>query len=279
MYGRIGGISDEWKRNGLADETDSWAADGEQTQSFSDTFANMHLAAADSSARSSSPAPAYSLVPKPPVLEIDKFTFREEAKAFHSKEIEDIANNPQEYSNFISTRAKNAAEIAKKYGTTTDTEQARYFSYKLGRKTVALLRTEGGCPMDDFEGEKWRELFPGRTEITSTVDLQVAHPLVENAGDILLEYQLRRDGERPLLLSRPGNAEAKARAAKMGFVEVDNCNMVLDPTQHPDKWTTNSAGEWLRVNRPQQFLSKIEESEGGDNPIASSGYAYEDDFM
>ncbi|PVE21039.1 effector protein NopP [Microvirga sp. KLBC 81] len=213
------------------------------------------------------------------MVEIDKFTFREEAKAFHSKEIEDIASNPQEYSDFVSTRAKNAAEVAKKYGTTKDSEQARYFSYRLGSKTVALLRTEGGCPMTDFKGEKWRELFPERTDITSTVDLRVTHPLVENAGDILLEYQLRLDGERPLLLSRPGNPEAKARAAKMGFVEVDDCNMVLDPTQHSDKWTTNSAGEWLRANRPQQFLCKVEESESRDNPVASSGYAYEDDFM
>jgi hypothetical protein len=82
--------------------------------------------------------------------------------------------------------------------------------------------------MTEFDVKRWQQLFPGRTGTTSTVDLQVVHPFVENAGDILLEHQLRMDGERPLLNLRPANPEARARAAKMGFVEVDEDNMVLD---------------------------------------------------
>ncbi|TGP58237.1 effector protein NopP, partial [Mesorhizobium sp. M2D.F.Ca.ET.225.01.1.1] len=82
--------------------------------------------------------------------------------------------------------------------------------------------------MNEFESESWREQFPGRTEVTSIVDLQVAHPLVENAGDILLEHQLRIDGDRPLLNWRAANPEAQARAQTMGFVEVDHGDLVLD---------------------------------------------------
>ncbi|WP_342724112.1 hypothetical protein AAFG07_34275 [Bradyrhizobium sp. B097] len=75
--------------------------------------------------------------------------------------------------------------------------------------------------MTEFDVKKWHELFPGRTGTTSTVDLQVVHPLVENAGDILLEHPLRVNGERPLLNLRPAHPQARARAEQMGFVEVD----------------------------------------------------------
>ncbi|WP_276326583.1 hypothetical protein [Bradyrhizobium valentinum] len=135
--------------------------------------------------------------------------------------------------------------------------------------------------MTEFESENWRHQFPGRAEITSTVDFQVAHPLVENAGDILLEHQLRIDGERPLLNWRPANPEAQARAAMMGFVQVDDGSMVLDPSQHPEKWTKNSAGEWQRADKPPLYLCKTEKNESSDTESASSPprYSYEDDFM
>ncbi|MHC4049312.1 hypothetical protein [Bradyrhizobium sp. 25ACV] len=65
----------------------------------------------------------------------------------------------------------------------------------------------------------------------------------------------------------------------MGFVEVDDCNMVLDPTQHPDKWTTKSAGEWQRANKHELYLAKAEDDARNDAASASSGYEYEDDYM
>ncbi|WP_274617563.1 MULTISPECIES: hypothetical protein [Bradyrhizobium] len=134
--------------------------------------------------------------------------------------------------------------------------------------------------MKEFDVERWQELFPGRTGTTSTVDLRVVHPLVENAGDILLEHQLRVDGERPLLNLRPANPEARARAAKMGFVEVDADNMVLDPEKSAN-WIRNSDGEWQRKGTTARYLSKADDSEGSDNENAesSSTYDYEDDFM
>ncbi|WP_283808094.1 effector protein NopP [Bradyrhizobium sp. C9] len=273
MYGRIGGYY----------EPVTWASHDEHAdeRDFEGRFANMHLSAAEPT--SSSAAPTYSLVTKPPIEPIDKDTFRREAKIFQNDdEIMRIAENPREYSRFVSTRAKNVREAAEDYGSTRDSEEARYYSYQLGNKTVALLRTEGGYSMNEFHDDRWRELFPGREHITSVVDLQLAHPLVENAGDILLEYQLRRDareGEQPLLKWYPLNEESKARAAKLGFVEVDDCNMVLDPTQHPDKWTTNSAGEWQRANKPERYLAKVDDGERRNTHVASSGYAYEDDFM
>ncbi|MCC8939592.1 Effector protein NopP [Bradyrhizobium sp. Arg62] len=191
-----------------------------------------------------------------------------------------IADNPQDYSDFVSAKAARTAEVAEDYGTTRDSDNARYFSYQLGNKSVGLLRMEGGDSMTEFDVKKWRKLFPGRTGTTSTVDLQVVHPLVENAGDILLEHQLRMDGERPLLNLRPANPEARARAATMGFVEVDADNMVLDP-EKSGKWVRNIDGEWQRKGTAARYLSKADDSDGSDNEVAesSSAYDYEDDFM
>ncbi|WP_167378691.1 effector protein NopP [Mesorhizobium prunaredense] len=276
MYGRIGGSSDRHYTRGANGQMDA------QTQQCADMFARMDLAGSDSSGGSSAAATqAYSLHSRPPVVEIDKFSFTDEVIKFHGKNIKHIANNPQEYSEFVSARARRTAEVAKKYGRRCDTEEARYFSYQLGNQSAGLMRTEGGFSMTEFESEKWRKQFPGRTEITSVVDLQVAHPLVENAGDILLEHQLRIDGERPLLNWRADNPEAQARAASMGFVEVEDGGMVLDPTQHPEKWTKNSAGEWQRADKPPRYLCKTGDSESShvESSPSSSRYSYEDDFM
>ncbi|WGD51309.1 hypothetical protein QA641_38495 [Bradyrhizobium sp. CB1650] len=83
-----------------------------------------------------------------------------------------------------------------------------------------------------FNGDSTsRDKFPGRVELTSTIDFRVVHPLVDNAGDILREHQLGLDGDEPLVLSHSVNPEAKARAAVLGFVEVSGSMMVLDLAQ------------------------------------------------
>ncbi|RRH93207.1 Effector protein NopP [Mesorhizobium tamadayense] len=278
MYGRIDGSSDIHYQGGVAEQTETDAG----SEGFANMFARMRLAGLDSSGSSSSAATqAYSLCSEPPVVEIDRSSFRREVRQFHGDNIMHIADNPQEYSDFVSSRASRTADVAKQYGMRRDTEHARYFSYQLGNQSAGLLRTEGGFRMTEFESENWRQQFPGRTEITSIVDLQVAHPLVENAGDILLEHQLRMDGERPLLNWRAANPEARARAAQLGFVEVDDGDMVLDPTQHPEKWTKNSVGEWQRADKPPLYLCKTGYSESSDTESAPSSprYSYEDDFM
>ncbi|MDF0522876.1 hypothetical protein P0R31_37205 [Bradyrhizobium yuanmingense] len=95
--------------------------------------------------------------------------------------------------------------------------------------------------MTDFESNRWQEQFPGADRVTSIVDFQVAHPLVTNAGDILLEHALRQDGKQPMVNWRPANPEAKARAQSMGFVEVDEDDMVLDAARS-GKWKLNDDG-------------------------------------
>ncbi|MGY4627453.1 effector protein NopP [Bradyrhizobium sp. USDA 4486] len=160
----------------------------------------------------------------------------------------------------MSAKARRTAEVAEEYGTTRDSENARYFSYQLGNKSVGLLRMEGGDSMTEFDVKRWKKLFPVRDGTTSTVDLQVVHPLVDNAGDILLEHQLRMDGKQPLLNLRPANPEARARAAKMRFVEVDADNMVLD-IERSDKWVRNSDGDWQRKGTAARYLAKAVESE------------------
>ncbi|WP_271605628.1 MULTISPECIES: hypothetical protein [unclassified Bradyrhizobium] len=163
------------------------------TANFAEAFASMCLAESGSSGSSSSATRPYSLVSTPPIIEIDRRSFREAAKAYHGDEIEYIRDNAQEYSDFVS------------------------------------------------EG---------------------------------------MDGEQPLLSSRPANPEARARAAKMGFIEVDADNMVLDP-EKSDKWVRNSEGKWQRKGTAALYLSKADDSVGSDTeiPASPSTYDYEDDFM
>ncbi|OPY94612.1 Effector protein NopP [Bradyrhizobium sacchari] len=274
MYNRINGSS--YLQSSPFAETN----EQEDADIFADAFANMRLAAPNSGGGSSPASRPYSLDSNPPVVELKKAEFRKAAQDYHSDDIRYIANNPLEYSDFVSARAVRTAEVAEEYGTTRDSDSARYFSYQLGNKSVGLLRMEKGDSMTEFDVERWEGLFPGRPGTTSTVDLQVVHPLVENAGDILLEHQLRMDGERPLLNLRPANPEARARAAKMGFVEVDADNMVLDP-EKSDKWARNSDGKWQREGTAARYLSKADDSKASDTeiPASSSTYDYEDDFM
>ncbi|MCP3460779.1 Effector protein NopP [Bradyrhizobium sp. CCGUVB23] len=274
MYGRIHGSSSQFSNDSHADEA-GYSAD---SHSFLQTLENIHLES--NSHAGSSSSRAYSLVDRPPVVELSKRSFAEQAKAYHGDEIKHIAANPQEYSPHISDKAKRTKKVAKKYGTTQyDTANARYFRYQLGNKSVGLLRTEGGFAMRDvFAEEQWRKSFPGRNEVTSTVDLQIVHPLVDNAGDILLEHQLRLDGDNALLHSRPANREARARSLQLGFVDVDADNMVLDPTQHPEKWIKNRDDEWQRADKPGLYLSKAEDGDSqSETPRVQSEDEY--DFM
>ncbi|MDA9498102.1 Effector protein NopP [Bradyrhizobium sp. CCBAU 11357] len=274
MYNRINGSS--YFTSSPLDETD----EQNDADSFADTFRQLRLAPSNPSGTSSSTTRPYWLDSSPPIVELDKRSFRMAAQRYHSDEIRKIAENPQEYSDFVSRKAARTAEVAQRYGTASDSDNARYFSYQLGSESVGLLRMEGGDSMTNFEVENWQELFPGRSGTTATVDLQVVHPLVENAGDILLEHQLGIAGERPLLNLRPANPEARARAAKMGFVEVDADNMVLDPAKS-DKWVRNGEGKWQREGTASRYLRKADDSQDRkiEMPASASTYDYEDDFM
>jgi hypothetical protein len=282
----------DWSR-GSRTSAQSVASSATESDALAETLAGMNLAqtqprtAQDSQRGSSSAARRpYSLVSKPPVVEITRSSFEKKAKSFHGKEISEISSNPEEYSSYISSKSERTAELAKRLGSTeSDSKDARYFSYQLGKKSAGLLRTERGFTLSDqfesFELENWQNKLPGRTEITSAVDLRITHPLVENAGDILLEHQLRIDGEQPLLVSNPANPEARRRAASMGFIEVDNSHMVLDPTRHPEKWMKNSDGEWQRANKSKLYLAKDEGSttSSAESAASSRVSSGDDDFM
>ncbi|MCP1909949.1 type III effector protein NopP precursor [Bradyrhizobium brasilense] len=272
MYNRLDGSpSFPWMGSSDFDGMTQIETGGTQTDQdrrFEDVFSSLQIAPQTAYARSTSAAARpYSLAAKPPVVEISSTSFQELLEDFYGDEVQHIAANPQQYSRSVALKAERAADVAYNHGRKVGSDDARHFSYQLGNKSVGLLRTEGGATVDDvFKEEtaraRWQEQFPGRSDITSTIDFRVTHPLVDNAGDILLEYQLRLDGDEPLVLSHPVNPEAKARAAALGFVEIGDSLMVLDPTQHPDKWGKNSQGEWQRENKPRFYLSKAAESEG-----------------
>ncbi|MFB9267595.1 host specificity protein [Bradyrhizobium erythrophlei] len=248
MYGRIIGSSSQSTSASQADES---GLSGDSHR-FAETVAGMEPGS--SSAATTRP---YSLVSEPPITEIGRDTFNEEVRDFFGADIKRIADNPQEYSDFVSTKAGRAAMVARGYASNFDdpNKEARFFRYELGDKTAGLLRVGG---KHRIKGEQFQQQFPGRNEITSFVDFRVTHPLVENAGDILLEHQLRLDGDRPLVMSRPAWPGIEPRLAEMGFVHMGRNHWVLDPTQHPEKWTKNADGEWQRADKPERYLSKAE---------------------
>ncbi|KRQ06479.1 Effector protein NopP [Bradyrhizobium sp. DASA03076] len=286
MYNRINDSSSfPWAAYHDSDETTQSAFDA-YGRSFEDAFSGMHVTDPGSYGSSSaSGSRSYFLASEPPVVELSRDEFLEKVEDFYGDEIHEIASNPQRYSAPIANKAARTAQVAYDSGR-KGSEDARYFSYQLGEKSVGLLRTESGAPFkevfkDKRARAKFERLFPGRKEITSTIDFRVVHPLVDNAGDILLEHQLRLDGDSPLLLSHPINESARNRAATLGFVDVSDSMMVLDPTRS-DKWTNNSAGDWQRADKPPLYLAKTEES-GGRHAESSARAAnrtpdWEDDY-
>ncbi|MCP3380137.1 host specificity protein [Bradyrhizobium sp. CCGUVB4N] len=242
-----------------ASRTDESGESGD-SQRFERTLAGME----PGSSSSANPRP-YSLVSAPPIEQIARSTFDREVREFFGDEIKYIADNPQEYTDFVSTKAERAAMVARVYASTADNAvtEPRFFRYRLGDTTVGLLRAGG--PMI-VRGDRLQRQF-GRNEFTSVVDLRLSHPLVENAGDILLEHQLRQDGDQPSVMSRPAIEGMEPRLAEMGFVDMGRNHWVLDPTQHPEKWTKNADNEWQRSDKPALYLSKAE----GDDSDTEAG--------
>ncbi|WP_245284873.1 hypothetical protein [Bradyrhizobium sp. th.b2] len=79
------------------------------------------------------------------MVEILKSTFENELEEFYGDDIGHIATHPQRYSDPISPF---------RFGRKAGSEQARYFSYQLGNKSVGLLRTEpGGLMSELFKGD------------------------------------------------------------------------------------------------------------------------------
>ncbi|WP_244522102.1 hypothetical protein [Bradyrhizobium embrapense] len=126
-----------------------------------------------------------------------------------------------------------------------------------------------------IKGDRFREQF-GRNDITSVVDLRVTQPFVENAGDILLEHQLRLGGDHPLVLSRPARPGMEPLLAETGFVHVGRNHWVLDPHQKPEVWTKNENSEWQRVGKPAKYLSKVEEARSGHRESIESDSSDDD---
>ncbi|WP_244919901.1 host specificity protein [Rhizobium grahamii] len=220
---------------------------------FEEILSGMSTRSAQGSHASSSSGAIrpYSLVSQPPIVELERSLFSRKLKHFYGNEIKHISDNHEEYSH-VSSKTQRTATVARLCaGIDHDTAKAPYFSYELGKISVGLLRADGGFRI---KNELWRAQFPGRKNITSIVDLRVTHPLVENAGDVLLEHQLRLSDERPLIMSRPALPEMEPRLDQMGFGDVGGNVWLLDPTQHPDKWTKNSDGEWRRVGKPELYL-------------------------
>ena len=247
MYGRIIGSSSQ---PGSASHVDESGDEGESPR-FADTVAGM-----EPGTSSSVTTTPYSLASKPQIIEIyHQRSFENGLRRFlDGDDITHIAGNPQEYSDHVSKKAWRTRAVAGAYLNTPEysNKPGRFYSYQLGDETVGLLKAGG--PTEQF---------------TSVVELRVTHPLVENAGDILLEHQLRQDGDHPLVLSRPGMEGMEPRLTKMGFVHMGDNNWVLDPNQHPEVWTKNESNEWQRVDKPTKYLTKVEDSDTASSDTAS----------
>ncbi|MEX2697681.1 host specificity protein [Rhizobium mongolense] len=262
MYSRITGSSSQSTSAGHTDESEQ-AADN---QRFTESLARAGTS-------SSSATRPYSLTSEPPIYEMDSDEFRQELRDFYGVDVKHIADNPQEYSDFVSSKAERTAIVARAGATVDDEAGSKYFSYQLGDKSVGLLRTDPGFRI---KGEEWqKEYFPDQKNISSVVALRVAHPLVENAGDVLLEHQLRLAGKKPLIMSRPANDTAKPRLEQMGFVDVGENQFVLDP-RRSDKWTMNNEGEWQRADKPRLYLQAESEDPVERSSDENEGYVETD---
>lgn len=245
MYGRIVGSSSQFTTGNQTDDS-SEAGDSPR---FAQAVAGMGPAGS-----SSEPAASYSLASEPPIRDIDRDTFNRGLERFLRDDISQIAEHPEEYSDFVSKKAERAAMVAGSYLYSDDdpSRSARFYAYQLGDEIVGLMRTGGPARI---KGDQFQQQF-GRDHVTSVVDLRVTHPLVENAGDILLEHQLREDGDHPLILSRPALPGMEPRLAEMGFIHMGRNHWVLDPHQHADVWTKNENEPWQRADKPTKYLSK-----------------------
>ncbi|MCP3468043.1 host specificity protein [Bradyrhizobium sp. CCGUVB23] len=257
MYGRIVGASDQ---STSASHADEWGEEGESSR-FSEAVAGMEPGESSSTTR-------YTLASNPPVIEIDRSSFMEGVRRYLGSDIRHIAANPQEYSNFVSEKAERAAMVAGGYTSTYDDPniKAKFYSYQLGDESVGLLRAGGAATI---KGERFLRRY-GRNDITSVVDLRITHPQVANAGDILLEHQLRMDGDYPLVLSRPALEGMEPRLTEMGFDHFGRNYWVLDPHEHPEVWTKNDNDQWQRVDKPTKYLSNADGNDTGRFETASS---------
>lgn len=120
MYGRFGGSSNIQHARSGSGQMDAGS------QGFANTFARKHVAGLNSSGSSSAPATqACCLRERPPVVQIDRSTFRRKTRQFHGDEAH--GENPQENPEFASARARRTADVASILR--RDSEHARYFSY------------------------------------------------------------------------------------------------------------------------------------------------------
>ncbi|MGY3443089.1 host specificity protein [Bradyrhizobium sp. USDA 4473] len=255
MYGRIVGANESTSASQA-----EWEEAGDSSR-FSEAVAGMDPGESSSTMR-------YTLASGPPIIDIDRSSFMDGVRRYMRGDIMQIASNPEEYSDFVSEKAERAATVAGSYASTYDDpdKQAKFYSYQLGDESVGLLRAGGPATI---KGERFLRQF-GRSDVTSVVDLRVTHPLVENAGDILLEYQLRMDGDYPLVLSRPALEGMEPRLAEMGFVHFGRNYWVLDPHEHPDVWTKNENNQWQRTDKPTKYLSSADGNDAGNFETVSS---------
>lgn len=97
----------------------------------------------------------------------------------------------------------------------------------------------------------------------------------------MLEHQIQIDGNKPLALSHSFNPEANSRAAALGFLEVGDSIMVLDPDKHQDKWK-NKDGKWQRTGRPPLYLAAIEDyssnAKSTESVAMPTNDPYDDDY-
>jgi hypothetical protein len=187
----------------------------------------------------------YRFEARPPIGEIGKEQFHAELRKL-LEEISEIANNPKVYSPEMAGKASRGIEVGRECLDSIELENpTRYFSYKLGDKHVAFMQISTiARPASSREARR------------TIIEFRVSHPLVANAGDILLEHAMRLNvHQKPVLQSYPASAEAESRNRALGFSDPDEDGIMrLSPTATPRHWTLNEQGEWQRAGKPNKYL-------------------------
>jgi hypothetical protein len=246
--------------------SESTAADQEATSGISRAVPEQSAALGQLSGL---PAKPYSLSKKAPIVRLSKEQFEDRLYLLADR-AEKIASKPHIYSTEIAGKASRLVEIVSRYGEGDDDDATtKYFSYKLGDADAAMLRTHGGYNLtqmfDSIDDPHLETKFGKDRQVTSIVDLVVAHPLATGGGDALLQHVVNHDGDDPLLLSSTSSSVAAGAVDwhhAQGFESMERSLdiHILDPKRQSSKWKTNEAGEKIRADKPEKFLTRIDTS-------------------
>ncbi|HUZ62678.1 MAG TPA: hypothetical protein VMU82_03090 [Acetobacteraceae bacterium] len=189
----------------------------------------------------------YEWITDSPVLEVEIEMVEIYASVWADR-IAEIKNAPGTYGADLVRLARQSESILASLVAHADAEErsVQQFAGRSFYDKMLMMRNDRckvfGYPLDGiYVGFIMVELD---TSSTIKVAWVVSHPLVENAGDILIEYVLRLR-QNPTIRLVAASTDAANKYARLGFA-ASGMHMVLDPSRCPNQWE-RIGGQWRRI--------------------------------